>query len=88
MLIEIKLLDKDDQYDITKVVKSLNIIQIKANIIGLKGEIVNILSSTMFLIINMTLTALTLISLKGNNQGSIVLAYNSVFYTCIKYIEI
>lgn len=79
LLTEIGLLDKDGQYAMIKVAKSPETEQIKADATEQEGEVINTLSSTSTA---RTSTAPTPISLKGDNQGSIALAHNPVFYAC------
>lgn len=66
-----------------KVARSPETEQIKANAIEQEGEVVNTLSSTTPIS-----TTPTLIFLKSDNSGSIALAYNPVFHTYTKYINI
>ncbi len=88
LLIEIGLLDKNGQYAMIKVAETPGTKQIKADVAGQEGEIVNTLSSTAPLITNIVSTAPTSMSLKGDNQWSIALAHNPVFHARIKHIDI
>lgn len=88
LLTKIGLLNKNGQYAIIKVVKSLGIKQIKTNIARQEREVVNNLSSIAFLTINTISIALIPMSLKGDNQGSITLAHHPIFYTYTKHIDI
>lgn len=70
-----------------KVIKNLEIEQIRVNTAKQEVEVVNIFSNTL---LNTALTApiaTTPISLKVNNQESITLLNNLIFYTHTKQIN-
>lgn len=85
LLIEIGLPDKNSQYAMIKIARSPRIDQIKAVATEQEEEVVNTLSS---ITLNITSIAPTPIYSKDNNQKSIALAYNPIFHTHTKYIDI
>lgn len=79
LLIEIGLLDKNGQYAEIKVTKNRGIEQIKDDAIGQEGEVLSkTLTSSTTLAASANLS--TLLSLNGDNQGSIALGHNQVFH--------
>lgn len=87
LLIKVGLLDKDGQYTEIKVTKSVKTKQIKNNTIGQEKEIS---SRTLTSIATLaTLANLSnLLFLKNDNQRSVALAHNPIFYTRTKHIDI
>lgn len=88
LLTKIGLLDENSQYAMIKVAENPGTKQIKADVARQEEVVINTLSSTTSLTINMASTAPTPMFFKGDNQGSIALAHNLVFHACKKHIDI
>lgn len=92
LLTEIGLPNKDDQYARIKVAKKKpRTKQIKANIVGQKGKVVNIVTSntlsTTSFTSNPALISPITFPLKGDSERFIALAHNPVFHTPTKHID-
>lgn len=94
LLIKLGLLDKKDQYveiKVSNMNKRAN--EIKIDVIKQEEGVIVLTSNpkVIDLIDNIEAKASTItnsILLKRDNQGSIALAYNPVFHSCTKYIDI
>ncbi len=88
LLTEVGLLDKDGQYAKIKVTKSTGTKQIRDDAVGQEGEVPSSRTLTSITALTTPTNPFTSLLLKGDNQGSIALAHNPVFYARTKHIDI
>ncbi len=88
LLTEVDLLDKDGQYAEIKVTKSKGTEQIRDDIARQEGEVPSSRILTSIAALTTPANPSTSLPLKGDNQGSIALAHNTVFHAQTKHIDI